>query len=525
VSAVSAAFGRHARFLLEGITGSGKTEVYLHLARLAIARGEQVMLLLPEIGLTPQLEERFRTSLPATLAVFHSRLTDVERLRSWLDTQSGTASILLGTRSAVFVPMKRPGLIIVDEEHDPSYKQQEGFRFSARDVAIKKARDLAVPILLGSATPCLESLWNVTRERYRPLRLPERAGGAAKPTFQLVDIRQQRLSEGLSRPLIDRIKSTLERRQQILLFINRRGFAPTLICHACGWVAECPRCDARLVIHYRDERLRCHYCAYEQPLPNECPECGVTDLRALGIGTERLEQSLLRLFPDSRVMRIDRDSTVKAGSLKQKLADVHGGEVDILIGTQMLAKGHHLPNVTLVGILDADAMLFATDFRASERTAQLIVQVAGRAGRGDQPGSVMLQTRHPGHPLLRTLIDDGYPAFAEAALSERRSAGLPPFGHLAVWRADAVDETAPLRFLTEVRDLAERLKGDRIQILGPAPAPMLRQAGRHRYQLLLQGARRAGLHALLEALQPRVADLARSRAVRWSLDIDPIDCY
>jgi primosomal protein N' (replication factor Y) len=338
-------------------------------------------------------------------------------------------------------------------------------------------------------------------------------------------MRRQRLIEGLTKRVIEAIESTLSEGHQALLFINRRGYAPTLICNDCGWVAECRACDARLVIHYRDGRLRCHHCAYEQALPKACPSCGGSDLRPLGTGTERIEQALEALFPAARLTRIDRDSTGPSGSLQRKLADVHAGDVDILIGTQMLAKGHHFPKVTLVAIVDADAMLFATDFRAGERMAQLIVQVAGRAGRAEKPGIVLLQTRNPEHPLLQTLIDKGYPGFSTLALAERRAAGLPPFGHLVVWRAEAIDNEAPQRFLSLLRDKAVACRGAAIEVLGPAPAPMLRQSGRHRYQLLLQSSERPALHALLDELQPQLSALAHACNVRWSLDVDPIDCY
>lgn len=525
IQAVEASLDRYSTFLLEGVTGSGKTEVYLRLSQAVLERDKQVMVLLPEISLTPQLEQRFRERFAAPIAVFHSRLTETERLSAWLRIQHGETAILLGTRSAVFIPMKRPGLIIIDEEHDASFKQQEGFRFSARDVAIKKAQYLGIPVVMGSATPSLESLANIARGRYRSLTLPDRAGGAAQPRFRLLDIRNQRLKEGLSPHLISKIESTLEHAEQVLLFLNRRGFAPTLICHGCGWVAQCPRCDARLVIHLRDQRLRCHYCAHEQALPSGCPKCSATDLRPLGLGTERLEQALVDLFPDTRVVRIDRDSTNRVGSLGRTLEQVHSGDVGILLGTQMLAKGHHFPRVTLVGILDVDAMLFATDFRAGERTSQLIVQVAGRAGRAERPGTVVLQTRHPDHPLLRTLIEQGYPGFATAALAERRLAALPPISHMAVWRAEALDDDAPLRFLTDLRNIAAELALGKVLLLGPAPAPMLRQAGRYRYQLAFQSTERKHLHALIDDLEHRIPRLGLAKKVRWSVDIDPIDCY
>lgn len=526
IAAVAASLDHYQSFLLQGVTGSGKTEVYLQLTRIALDRGNQVLLLLPEISLTPQLETRFRSRFATSIAVFHSRLTENERLSSWLRIQSGEAGILLGTRSAVFIPMKRLGLVIIDEEHDSSFKQQEGFRFSARDVAIRKAQYLRIPVLLGSATPSLESLANVARSRYRPLPLPDRAGGAVAPKFRMIDIRNQRLREGLSRTLLGSIQTTLQQGEQVLLFLNRRGYAPTLICHACGWVARCPRCDARLVVHLREAALRCHYCGHQGDLPDKCPECHKRDLRPLGIGTQRLETILAELFPDQRLVRIDRDSTQRAGSLEKKLEQARSGEADILLGTQMLAKGHHFPRVTLVAILDVDAMLFATDFRASERTSQLIVQVAGRAGRAERPGTVMLQTRHPDHPLLRTLIERGYPGFAEAALAERRLAGLPPAAYLTILRADALDPDSPRLFLEELARLTTELGGTAgMLILGPAPAPMLRQAGRFRYQLALQSTDRKTLHTLVEGLLQSIPGLAAAKKIRWSVDIDPIDCY
>ncbi len=525
VQTVAATFGRHARFLLDGVTGSGKTEVYLRLAEAALQRDEQVMILLPEISLTPQFEQRFRERFAVPIAVFHSRLRETERLAAWLQIQRGDSPILLGTRSAVWIPMQRPGLIIVDEEHDTSFKQQENFRFSARDVAIQKARYLDVPVLLGSATPSLESLWNVARGRYRAIALPDRAGGAATPRFQLLDIRHQRLSEGLSPPLITLIRKTLQQREQILLFLNRRGYAPTLICDDCGWVAPCSRCDARLVVHLRDGRLRCHYCGLERRMPPACPECTGSELRPLGQGTERLEQALADLFPEQRVLRIDRDSTSRVGSLQRNLERVQRGEVDILVGTQMLAKGHHFPRVTLVAVIDADALLFATDFRASERMSQLIVQVAGRAGRAERAGTVVLQTRQPQHPLLHTLITGGYGRFAQVALEERRLARLPPVHHLVLWRAEARDDPIALQFLQRLRQLAFERAGTSITPLGPAPAPMARQAGRYRYQLMLSGPERRPLHELVDRLLLEIPDIPQVGRVRWSLDVDPVDCY
>jgi primosomal protein N' (replication factor Y) len=523
VDAVSARLGRYGAFLLEGVTGSGKTEVYLEVIRRVMARGEQALILVPEISLTPQLERRLRERIEAPLAMFHSGLNEAERTAAWLGFQRGDIRVLLGTRSAVFVPMRRPGIIILDEEHDRSFKQQEGFRFSARDVAVMRARMADIPLVAGSATPSLESIRNVQRGRYVRLSLPARAGVAVAPRYGLLDIRSRRLQEGLSEALIAAIRETLAEGGQVLLFLNRRGFAPALICHGCGWVAQCRRCDANLVLHAREARLRCHHCAAEHGLPPRCPSCGQEDLRPLGIGTERVDQALQRLFPEVGVARIDRDSTRGRRSLEQILERVHQGEVRILLGTQMLAKGHHFPGVTLVGILDVDAGFYSTDFRAAEHTAQLIVQVAGRAGRGERPGTVLLQTRHPDHPLLQRLLRDGYAGFAAAELAEREAACLPPFGYQALWRAESKDLALSMDFLARLREEADEKNGA-VHWLGPAPAPMPRQAGRYRAQLWLKSGRREVLHASLTDALARLQETPERR-VRWSLDVDPVDFY
>ena len=525
VAAVRAALGGFAAFLLEGITGSGKTEVYLHLVAEVVARGQQALVLVPEISLTPQLEARFRARLTAPMVVFHSGLSDEARQRAWLAMQRGEASILLGTRSAVFTPMRHPGLILLDEEHDGSFKQQERFRFSARDVAVMRASLEKVPILLGSATPSLESLYNAEQGRYRHLRLTMRAGGAAEPGFRLVDIRGLHLREGISPVLAGRIAETLERGEQALLFVNRRGFAPTLICHACGWVAQCRHCDANLVIHYGDNQLRCHHCGYLQVLPQACSQCGKTDLRPLGLGTERVESALAEMFPDKRIARLDRDSTRRKGQLEQVLENVREGRVDLLIGTQMLAKGHHFPGVTLVGIVNVDAGLFSTDFRAGEHTAQLIMQVAGRAGREERPGLVLLQTRHPEHPQLQRLVGAGYAACARELAQDRREAGLPPYAYQALWRAEARVPDPPSEFLGRIAVETQRIGAGQVLALGPVPAPLTRRAGQMRFQLLLQAPRRKTLHRLLDGLLQNIAQWPESGKLRWSLDVDPMDLY
>ena len=512
-------------FLLDGVTGSGKTEVYLRAAEAALEQGRQVVILLPEISLTPQLEARFRARLRYPLVVYHSGLGDGERRRAWQAMQRGAAAILLGTRSAVFTPLAAPGLIVLDEEHDPSFKQQDGFRYSARDVAVMRARLAGIPIVLGSATPSLESLRNAARGRYRHLSLPERAGAAGAPAFRLLDIRAQPLREGISPRLAGAIAETLGRGEQALLFVNRRGFAPVLTCHACGWVAGCRHCDAHLVIHAGDGRLRCHHCGHRQALPPRCPACGEAGLQPLGLGTERVEAALAELFPAFRLARIDRDSVRSRERLRTLLDDARAGRIDLLIGTQMLAKGHHFPGVTLVGIIDVDAGLYSTDFRAAERTAQTIVQVAGRAGRAERPGSVLLQTRHPDHPLLRALVQDGYSAFAESALAERRAAHLPPFSHQALLRAEAAAEEPPQRFLAAAAARLRQPAAPALTVLGPAPAPLARRAGRYRWQLLLQAEQRSELHGALDRLRDEIPALDAVRKVRWSIDVDPADLF
>ena len=510
-------------FLLDGVTGSGKTEVYLGIIEHVIAQGRQAMVLVPEIGLTPQLVERFRRRFAVPLAVLHSGLSDRERLCAWLMARDGAAPIVIGTRSAVFTPLRAPGVFIVDEEHDPSFKQQEGFRYSARDVAIMRAHRSRVPIALGSATPSLESLHHARRGRYRHLTLPERAGNAAHPQIDVLDLRRQPLQEGLSPMLLRVMDEHIARGEQVLLFLNRRGYAPTLICHDCGWWAECRRCDAHLTLHRGRQRLICHHCGAERPLDRHCPGCGSADLRALGQGTERIEHALPARFPDTGLVRIDRDSTRRKGALQSLLDSVHAGRAQILIGTQMLAKGHHFPEVTLVGVLDADQGLFGADFRAGERMAQLIVQVAGRAGRADKPGRVLIQTHHPDHPLLRTLITQGYHACASAALEERRAAGLPPYSSLALLRAEAAAPQAPQDFLTQARAAAQEAGVNGVDVLGPVPAPQERRAGRYRAHLLLQAARRADLQRLLDTWVPQLETLKAARRVRWSLDVDPVE--
>ncbi|MDE2345193.1 MAG: primosomal protein N' [Gammaproteobacteria bacterium] len=520
---ICAALDSFRPFLLDGVTGSGKTEVYLQVIVESLRRGKQALVLVPEIGLTPQLVERFRMRL-GSVAAFHSGLSGAERLETWQAASDGRIPVVIGTRSAVFMPLKNPGVIVVDEEHDASFKQQDGFRYSARDIAVMRARRRSIPIVLGSATPSLESLYNVRQGRYAQLHLPERAGNAKHPRMRLLDIRSRRMEEGLSDLLLDAMRQHLGAGGQVLLFLNRRGYAPTVMCHACGTTLQCARCDARLTLH-ADQRLQCHHCGAQRPLPERCPQCGGTDFGQYGLGTERVERALQRLFPDTGIARIDRDSTRRRGSLNALLDTVRSGESRILVGTQMLTKGHDFPDVTLVGILDADQGLFGVDFRSSERMAQLIVQAAGRAGRSLRPGEVLIQTHHPDHPLLRHLVADGYASFAAAALIERRQAGLPPYAAMALLRAEATAPSAPMAYLQAAKTVLTACLGNDIQLLGPAPAPMERRAGRIRAQLLLLANQRARLQQVLGTAMPELIALKQARRVRWSLDVDPADMY
>jgi primosomal protein N' (replication factor Y) len=510
-----------AAFLLDGVTGSGKTEVYLEAIAHAIARGRQCLVLVPEIGLTPQAIARYRARLGVPVAALHSGLADGERAAAWLSAARGEAPLVIGTRSAVFTPLARPGLIVVDEEHDGSYKQIEGFRYHARDLAVVRARALGVPVVLGSATPSLESLSNVEAGRYRALRLAQRAGGATVPAVEVLDLRGARIDEGLAPRALAALAETLARGEQALVFRNRRGFAPVLLCHACGWHAECPRCERPMTLHAAHAVLRCHHCGHQQRRPPACPACDDRGLLPVGVGTERLEAGLALRFPAHRVLRVDRDSMRRRGSFDALLDTLADGGPALLVGTQMLAKGHDLPNLTLVVLADVDGGLFSPDFRAPERLAQLIVQVAGRAGRAARPGRVLLQTHQPDHPLLARLLGGGYPAFAAAELDERRALGLPPFAAHALLRAESRAQAPLDAFLGAARALLADADG--IAVHGPLPAPMPRRAGMLRAQLLLECPRRGALQALLAQRLAALHALREARAVRWSLDVDPLD--
>ena len=523
IAAIKTLFDRFVPFVLEGITGSGKTEVYLALAEHALAQGLQTLVLAPEIGLTPQLLRRFRDRLPGPVHVLHSGLSDGERTRAWLAAARGTPAVFLGTRSAIFVPLPHAGLIVVDEEHDASYKQQDGLRYSARDLALVRARALNVPVVLGSATPSLETLANLAAGRYQRLHLSARPGAAREAQFRCIDLRGKPLRDGLAPELIAAMRACLARGEQALLFRNRRGYAPMLMCRACGWHAACARCDKPLTWHRGAARMRCHHCGAEQSVPSSCPQCNSPALAPQGIGTERMEQALTGLFPGVPIVRIDRDTTRRKDALENLLGRLGPDQPGIFVGTQMLAKGHDLPNLTLVGLIGIDDGLFSTDFRASERLCQSIVQVAGRAGRALKPGTVWLQTHHPEHPLLRDLLHHGYAHVARELLDERRAASLPPYTFLALLRAEAKVPTAVDEFLAGAATLAGHPDG--VNLLGPMPAPMPRRAGMQRAQLLLSADERSRLHAFLPAWLAQVRELPQARRVRWSLDVDPVDLY
>ena len=511
-------------FLLNGVTGSGKTEVYLEVIQAVLDRGKQALVLVPEIGLTPQMLARFRNRFSVPLILFHSKLTDKQRLENWLLSKSGKASIIIGTRSALFTPLLSPGVIIIDEEHDSSFKQKTGLRYHARDLALVRGRLENIPVILGSATASLESIFNAQQNRYQILHLPQRAGSAIQPTFHFIDLRHQKLDQGFSPALLQSMKNHLQKQSQVLLFLNRRGFSPVTLCHDCGWTADCQYCEQKMNFHKKPAHLQCHYCGYRRPLDTRCPECQGQQLLALGQGTQRLEQTLQKYFPDIGIVRIDRDNTQRKGSLDKLLKNIHEGESQILIGTQMLAKGHHFPNVTLVGILEADSGLFSADFRALEHTGQLLTQVAGRSGRADKPGEVWIQTYHPDHPLLNHLLEQGYLSFCDILLKERCASALPPYSYLALLHAEALSSAYPMDFLNEVKNQAE-LVGVEIIILGPVPSLRPRRAGYFRCQLLLQAKRRNVLQSLLEQIIKPISQLGSSRRVRWSLDVDPIELF
>lgn len=510
--------------VLFGITGSGKTEIYLHLIAKALAQGRQALVLVPEIALTPALQAAFSSRFPgARIVMQHSAMPEMERARAWLEAQQGMADIVLGTRLAAFVPMANPGIIVVDEEQDASFKQQEGLRYNARDLAIFRARSFGIPVILSSATPSLETYHHAMKGRYQLHQLTARAHArAALPRVHIVDTGRYPARHGLSEPVIEALAARLARAEQSLIFLNRRGYAPVLACSACAWISDCPDCTAHLVVHLAERRLRCHHCGHAVPVPRACPTCGNVDLHPIGRGTQRLEDTLNEQFPDARVLRIDGDSTRRRGSLEAMLEEVRSGQANILVGTQILAKGHHFERLTLVAILNSDAALFAADYRASERLFAQLEQVAGRAGRENLPGEVWIQTRFPAHPLYQALREHDFQGFAQALLKEREHAGFPPFVHEAALRAEAEKVQAAQAFLDEAMQRAPQEQA-RITLFKPVPLAMPRLASMERVQLIMQSPSRAHLQAFLTEWMAKLHQMRPRGGVRWHIDVDPTE--
>ncbi len=541
VNSVTQASG-YGCFLLHGITGSGKTEVYVHLMHHVLQKGGQVLLLVPEINLTPQLENYFRSRFPdapargtpvgspplrgdpsaVKLMSLHSGLSEGERLHNWQQSQSGAAQIVLGTRLSVFAELPKLALIVVDEEHDSSFKQQDGLRYSARDVAIFRAHQSGVPIVLGSATPSLESYYNAQSGRYKMLALTGRATATAQlPTVRCINTNQTVMQQGISENLLREIEKRIANQEQSLLFINRRGYAPVLMCGGCGWLSDCKHCAGKMVLHLNDKRLRCHHCGYQIRQPNACPSCGNADLHPVGSGTQRVESVLQERFPDARILRVDRDSTRNKRAWQTMREQIHANEVDVLVGTQMLAKGHDFPALTLVGVLNPDSALYSSDFRAAEKLFAQLMQVAGRAGRADKPGEVIIQTAFPEHPLFRALQTHDFAGFAASQLAERQMAGFPPFAYQVMLRAEGKVESEVYAYLNRARDAAKALQMD-VEVLGVVPAALARRANYLRAQLLVQANTRRAMQNFLRAWQPQL-DAIPSSKLRCSLDIDPLE--
>jgi primosomal protein N' (replication factor Y) len=522
VDTIAQGFGRFGAYLLHGVTGSGKTEVYLQLIDRVLAQGRQALMLVPEIALTPQLEQRVADRFPgAQIVSLHSAQNDGKRSRGFLQALCGQAHIVLGTRLSVFTPLPRLGLIVVDEEHDPSFKQQDGVRYSARDLAVWRAHERGVPVVLGSATPSLESWHHAECGRYQRISLPDRAAAAQMPTTRIVDTRRLKLDNGMSPALFAAIEARLARGEQSLVFLNRRGYAPVLACAACGWVSQCHACSANRVLHLADRLLRCHHCGASSGVPPACPVCGNQDIQGFGRGTQRLEAFLEARYPEARVLRIDRDSARTPAQWAAMLAAIHEGRADILVGTQMLAKGHDFPRLTLVGVLNSDASLHASDCRAPERLFAQLMQVGGRSGRGELPGEVLLQTEYPDHPLYQALVDHDYPRFAKLQLEERRAAGFPPFTHQAVLRAEAPTMAESLEFLQ--RASTQVAPPESVQHYDAVPMRLSRRAGLERAQLLVESPSRAALQAHLAHWLPRLYEMKTARGLHWHIETDPIE--
>lgn len=512
-------------YLLDGITGSGKTEVYLDVIDKVVANGQQALVLIPEIGLTPQTLRRFTRRFGDQVAALHSGLSDGERYHTWLDARAGRIKVLIGTRSAVFTPFADLGLIVVDEEHDTSYKQQEGFRYHGRDLAVLRAQRQHIPVILGSATPSLESLANVHNQKYQLLTLRQRALTGSSLKRGLIDMRSQAMNGPFSQPLLAQIRYQLEQGHQVLVFLNRRGYAPVMLCHECGWLSECPRCDRPYTLHQQERRLRCHSCDGERALPEQCPECGSTQLVAVGHGTEQLEERLSECFPDINIARIDRDSTRRKEAFADYVAGIHSGHYQLLVGTQILAKGHDFPNLALVAVVDADGALYSNDFRAGERLAQLMTQVAGRAGRAQIPGELLIQTHHPEHPWLHSLVSVDYEQMAQQLLSEREMAGLPPYSAMALLRVDAHQSYLCEQFMQTINSWLQHQQPPQVQWLAPEPASHIRKAGRWRMSMVLRSQQRSALQHAMDQLLPELTRQGDQFKVRWHLDVDPIDSH
>ncbi|MEO9276032.1 primosomal protein N' [Marinomonas sp. 5E14-1] len=511
--------------LLDGVTGSGKTEVFLRLMERLIEEGKQILVMVPEIGLTPQTLKRFEVRFNTDIVLMHSNMSDRERLDAWLLAANGHAKIIIGTRSAAFIPAPNLGLIVIDEEHDSSYKQHEGFRYHARDLAIKRAQSLDIPVLLASATPSYESLTNALQKKFSWIKLRQRAGNAHIPEMERVDLRGKSLIHGFSEQALASMRLCLERKEQVLIFLNRRGYAPTLMCHQCGWIAACDHCDVNLTVHKRANKLHCHHCDTQKALLHTCPECQSEELFTVGEGTEQIETQLHTLFKDTPILRIDRDSTQRKSAMAKLTQKIHEHDQAILIGTQMLAKGHHFPNVTLVIIMDADAGLFSSDFRGMERTAQLITQVAGRAGRAKKPGHVLLQTYHPDHAAIECLCNLGYEHFAIDGLAERKSLSLPPFYHQVIIRAESTNEQEAMQLLAAMRNDLEPYLSKDVYLVGPYTAIIVRKAGQHRALISLKASHRAPLHHAVQLMSNWLEQSARQYKIRFAIDVDPLETY
>jgi primosomal protein N' (replication factor Y) len=524
IAAVQSSFGTFKTFLLDGVTGSGKTEVYMQLIAAALQQQKQVLMLIPEINLTPQTLQRFEERFKTPIAVLHSQISEKKRAMAWLQAKAGVAPIILGTRLAAFTPLLNPGLFIIDEEHDLSFKQQDHFRYSARDLLLKRAQLEHCPVVLGTATPSLETWQNVNAQKYQHLILPERAGKAVKPEIEIIDVRHKQLQAGISNNLLAQIKQHLDNKGQVLLFLNRRGYAPVLMCFNCGWHQSCKRCDSNMIFHYNSKILRCHHCEAKTYIPDVCPECKDPGLNTVGLGTQQIEASLKMHFPNANIARVDRDSINNKKQLQEMLDKVHDQTTNILIGTQMLAKGHHFPNLSLVAIVDIDSALFSADFRATERVGQLITQVAGRAGRGTKLGKVVLQTTHPDNPLLTTLIHKGYHEFLRLLLEERKFTNLPPFSYQVLFRAETKQPSKANQFLQFIKELLIQHQ-PKVSCLGPIAAPMEKRQGFYRAQLLLQAAQRKTLQELLAIITPKIEEQKVAKSVRWNIDVDPLDMY